>query len=119
MKIKAESVQRTVVRIAAASAASPVPTSRELPDKTTSAWLTVVSSCLTQEVAAHPRCAGCKILMGPGHLEGGNEPLCGTCLVSKLARMPDDDPEARRRIYGRRGWHSDYLAEQSGPAKDR
>ena len=30
-------------------------------------------------VRGHPKCQGCNILMGPGHLERVIQPLCGSC----------------------------------------
>jgi len=42
------------------------------------AWDLAISACLRREMAAHLRCESCNILMGPGHIEGGIGPWCGT-----------------------------------------
>ena len=37
------------------------------------AWSLSISECLRRAMAAHPRCAACSVLMGPGHVEAGIE----------------------------------------------
>jgi hypothetical protein len=41
-------------------------------------WSFAIGNCLRQAMATHPRCDACGVLMGPGHAEGGMQPLCGT-----------------------------------------
>jgi len=41
-------------------------------------WSFAIRNCLRRAMAPHPRCRACTVLMGPGHLEGGLERLCGT-----------------------------------------
>ena len=49
------------------------------------AWGLAISACLQREMAVHLRCGSCDILMGPGHIEGGIGPSCGTHSASVLS----------------------------------
>jgi hypothetical protein len=49
-------------------------------------WSFAISNCLRREMALHPRCGACAILMGPGHTEAGIQGFCGTHSVSAAAR---------------------------------
>jgi hypothetical protein len=40
------------------------------------AWALAINKCLQREMALHPRCGACSILMGPGHIEEGIGPFC-------------------------------------------
>lgn len=75
-------------------------------------WSLSVGAFLRREMAPHPRCAACSILMGPGHLEAGTERLCGTCCDRRPANGAAVDMGISRKAIGRRGWLSDYAVEQ-------
>ena len=49
-------------------------------------WSFAISNCLRREMALHPRCGACAILLGPGHTEAGIQGFCGTHSVSAAAR---------------------------------
>lgn len=75
-------------------------------------WSLSVGAFLRREMAPHPRCAACSILMGPGHLEAGTEGLCGTCCDRRPVRGNGVGIVIGRKAIGRRGWLSDYAVEQ-------
>jgi len=82
-------------------------------DSVAIAWNTGADAFLRKEMAAHPSCDQCGILMGPGHIEPAGTEICGTCrtrLASRLASA--NSTPVLRTSFGRRGWHSDYLARQ-------
>lgn len=41
-------------------------------------WSVGINNCLRRAMEQHSRCHACSVLMGPGHIEGGNERFCGT-----------------------------------------
>jgi len=63
------------------------------------------------EMAHHPRCGLCGILMGPGHIEVGPAPFCATCEHRHTTDVPLRSGAAQA-LEGRRGWFSDHVARQ-------
>lgn len=72
-------------------------------------WFLQIAACLKREMAPHPRCASCSILLGPGHLEPGTDGYCGTCWLARATLVEATGGEAvDRAVFGRRGWLSDH-----------
>jgi hypothetical protein len=84
----------------------PSPAQREA-----TAWHLAIDAALQKEMAPHPRCSLCGILMGPGHVEAGSASLCGTCDHRHTTDVPLP-PGAAQPLAGRRGWFSDHIARQ-------
>ena len=42
------------------------------------AWSLAITSYLRHEMALHARCDACSVLIGPGHVDGRIDRLCGT-----------------------------------------
>lgn len=98
LKVRASAVEQMGARFLARGAdgryqASPSPSQQTAAD-----WSISAGVFLRKGIAHHRRCAVCSILMGPGHLESGRGPSCGTC--SGRDKKADSGPPA----FGRRGW---------------
>lgn len=114
LKVKAEVLQRFIIGAMAPPPTPDQPVLELTPaQREASTWNLAISACLRREMAPHPKCESCGILMGPGHIEVGIAPLCRTCgqrhpngKVSNL--VPVDQAFA-----GRRGWFSDHVARQN------
>lgn len=71
-------------------------------------WFLAIAACLKREMAPHPRCSSCSILLGPGHLEPGTHGYCGTCWLAQATLVEANGGEAvDRTVFGRRGWLRD------------
>jgi hypothetical protein len=61
-------------------------------------WSVSADAFLRRGITQHRRCVTCSILMGPGHLESGSGPSCGTC------RTRNANDNVGPPVIGRRGW---------------
>jgi hypothetical protein len=111
MRVKAAAVERV-------SGGRPTPAfgRRSEAEKTArqlaaSEWSLEIAAIMRKEMAPHPRCAACGILMGPGHIEQGSDSLCRTCQYRRTAGRAAADLPPERPAVGRRGWLSDYSVE--------
>lgn len=71
-------------------------------------WLAATSDCLCREMAPHAACESCGILLGPGHLEQGENGYCRTCAFTNTCAKPAGYDATRNGDVGRRGWLPDY-----------
>ena len=104
LKTRAASVERFIGNVL-----RPAPPVNVSPRQAAAiAWHADISAYLRKEMAPHAKCRECGILMGPGHVEAGDSPMCGTCATRRLQAQASYHAERRRSTIGRRGWLSDY-----------
>jgi hypothetical protein len=104
LKINADVLQRSIASVLPTSSPRGPSEAESTPVQLAAATRhSAIGACLKLEMAPHPRCAGCGILMGPGHLETGIDRHCGSC---------HDNVSPSGAILGRRGWHSDYAIKR-------
>ena len=109
LKINADVLQRFIAGVLPESSLrSPSEVQSTPVQLAANTWHSAIGACLKREMAPHPRCSGCGILMGPGHLETGIDRQCRSCSVRCTPGEKSGDIVPSRPILGRRGWHSDY-----------
>lgn len=112
LKTNADVLQRLIANslpssARASSEARPTPV-----EHAAAAWSADIGACLKREMAPHPKCAGCGILMGPGHIEMGTDQQCRSCLERCTIGQKTGYANTGGQKHGRRGWHSDYAIKK-------
>jgi hypothetical protein len=109
LKTNADVLQRLIARVLPKSSLG----ATLIPVRSAAAsWTADIGACLKREMAPHPKCGGCGILMGPGHLELGTDGQCRSCFErSALGQKSGYATRIGPRV-GRRGWHSDYAIKK-------
>lgn len=79
------------------------------PQRAAAEWYVAITACLRREMAPHPRCGACSILMGPGHIEAESGGFCGTCRGAGRSPADPDEPFMDRSVF-RRGLFRDHPA---------
>jgi hypothetical protein len=114
LKINADVLQRSIASVLPTSSPRGPFEAESTPGQLAAAtWHSAIGVCLKREMASHPRCAGCGILMGPGHLETGIDWQCRSCRDRCTHGQKSGDVLVHSRpLLGRRGWHSGYAIKR-------